>query len=69
MRFTGQSVFPKHIHTKNKCKAKFEMRHKENQVEEKQGCETKEAMGIMRAKRNIWRYVINYSLLETFNER
>lgn len=45
------------------------MRHKQNQVEEKQGCETKEAMGIMRAKRNIWRYVINYPLLETFNER
>lgn len=36
---------PMHIHTKNKCKMKFEMTHKQNQVEEKYGLETKEAIG------------------------
>lgn len=36
---------PIHIHTKNKCKMKFEKTHKQNKVEEKYGLETKEAIG------------------------
>lgn len=46
---------PRHIHTQNKCKMKLEIRHKQNQVEEKYGWERKEAKEVQQEQNGIFR--------------